>query len=372
MRKYLSSINNIDSSKSILVELCNVLHRTVLTRETVATQTLALDVLKMALITAKDILDVAKKAKSREMGVPANQTMEDDHELSLLGKNQIILKKSSHSNNFFFKGEGGLDGVLTPGKSVAFAALEVCLCVLVRHYPELSPRAANLSSAAALRARSGHHRSLQGHADLVNQAVDLLSRLPDLCSPSGALSILPSILWLLIGVIKASNEGEDVSGSIQSLKYLIQNKLNINWIPLLQSALQRLLDLAKTSDGDGISDVNLLTAIAIFLLYAPTNVVGDSPGLKYPAVNAYVRSFQNLINDSTSRRKVVQAASSILASANRGIAQPLAQAIASPILDYLLVDETSRAAKSEGIYEIKHTYHIYILKLLCCLNYYAS
>jgi len=82
---------------------------------------------------------------------------------------------------------------------VTFAALEVCLCVLVRHYPELSPRAANLSSAAALRARSGHHRSLQGHADLVNQAVDLLSRLPELCSPQGALSILPSILWLLIG-----------------------------------------------------------------------------------------------------------------------------------------------------------------------------
>ena len=118
---------------------------TVLTREIVATQTLALDVLKLVLITAKDILEVAKKAKSREMGVPANQPiMENDQELCLLG-------------------EGGLDGVLTPGKSVTFAALEVCLCVLVRHYPELSPRAANLSSAAALRARSGHHRSLQGH-----------------------------------------------------------------------------------------------------------------------------------------------------------------------------------------------------------------
>ena len=106
--------------------------------------------------------------------------------------------KVSHTIDFL-KGDGGLDGVLTPGKSVTFAALEVCLCVLVRHYPELSPRAANLSSAAALRARSGHHRSLQGHADLVNQAVDLLSRLPELCSPQGALSILPSILWLLIG-----------------------------------------------------------------------------------------------------------------------------------------------------------------------------
>ena len=28
VRKYLSSINDINSSKSILVELCNVLHRT--------------------------------------------------------------------------------------------------------------------------------------------------------------------------------------------------------------------------------------------------------------------------------------------------------------------------------------------------------
>ena len=88
--------------------------------------------------------------------------------------------------------------------------------------------------------------------------------------------------------------------------------------------------------------------VAIFLLYAPLNVVGEAPGLKYPAVNAYVRSFQNLINDSGSRRRVVQAASSVLALADRGIVQPLAQAIASPILDYLLVDETSRAAKSEG------------------------
>ena len=136
--------------------------------------------------------------------------------------------------------------------------------------------------------------------------------------------------------------------------------MNANWTPLLQSALQRLLDLAKTSDGDGISDVNLLTAIAIFLLHAPSNVVGEAPGLKYPAVNAYVRSFQNLINDSLSRRKVVMAASSVLASADRGVAQPLAQAIASPVLDYLLVDETSRAAKSEGMYADCGNFNIFL------------
>lgn len=341
VRKYLSSVNSSESSKAILVELCNVLHRTVLTRETVATQKLAMDVLRLVLVTNKDILETAKKARGRELGIPANQAPEDfqeaAHELTLLG-------------------EGGSEGTLVPGKSVAFAALEVCLCVLVRHYPELSPRAANLSSAAALRARAGHHRGLQGHSELVNQAVDLLSRLPGMCSPSGALSILPSILWLLVGVIKASGEGEDVSGAVQALKHLIQGRQNFfddkslsQWTSLLQSALQRLLDLAKTSDGgDGSSDVNILAAVAIFLLYAPSGVVGEAPGLKYPAVNAYVRAFQQLVHDSGSRRRVVLAASQILASADRGIAQPLAQAVASPVLDYLLVDETSRAVKSQA------------------------
>ena len=72
--------------------------RTVLTRETVATQSLALDVLKLVLITAKDVLDVAKKNKSREYDVPANQVAEDHlAELNLLG-------------------EGGADGILTPGR----------------------------------------------------------------------------------------------------------------------------------------------------------------------------------------------------------------------------------------------------------------
>ena len=99
VRKYLSSINDINSSRSILVELCNVLHRTVLTRETVATQTLALEVLKLVLITAKDILEVTKKGKSREMGLPANQNLENNQELSLLGK----YLKSKHKSKMFLR-----------------------------------------------------------------------------------------------------------------------------------------------------------------------------------------------------------------------------------------------------------------------------
>lgn len=332
VRRYLATNDQI-SPKAILVELCNVLHRTVLTRETVATQSLALEVLKLVLIAAKDVLEVLRKNKSRELDLPVNQVPDD------------------HVDALNFLAEGGSDGVLVPGKSVAFAALEVCLCVLVRHYPELSPRAANLTSAAALRARAGHHRGLQGHKDLVSRAVELLSRLPGLCSPQGSLSILPSILWLLIGVVKSAGDGEDASAAVHSLKFLIQNQQYPNdevcasrWTSLQQSALQRLLDLAKTSDGGNDGNINVLAAIGVFLLHSECCVITEAPGLKYPAVNAFVRAFQQQI-DPTCKRRVVQAASSVLASADRNIAQPLAQAIAPPVMDYLLVDEASRSAK---------------------------
>ena len=318
------------------------LYRTVLTRETVTTQSLALDVLKLVLITAKDLFEVAKKNKSREYDVPANQVAEDHlDELNLLG-------------------EGGAEGVLTPGQSVTFAALEVCLCVLVRHYPELSPRAANLTSAAALRARAGHHRSLQGHKDLVSRAVELLSRLPDLCSPQGSMSILPSILWLVIGVIKAAKEGDDALAAVRALEHIIRNHqhgTSDRWRTLQQSALQRLLDLAKTSDNneahrDG-EDINILAAIAVFLLYSKPSVITEAPGLKYPAVNAFVRAFQQE-SDSNAKKRVVEVATSVLAAADRSIAQPLAQAMAPPVLDYLLVDETSRAAKNPADLGLTH------------------
>ena len=220
---------------------------------------------------------------------------------------------------------------------MAFSALEVCLCVLVRHYPELSPRAANLTSAASLRAKAGLHRSLQGHGDLVSRAVEILARLPALCSPKGSLSVMPSILWLLIGVIKAAGDGEDAASAVHSLKYLLQQKIPTTeedkWTKLLQSALQRLLDLAKTSDGDNSSDINILMAIAVFLLHSPSNVLDEAPGLKYPAVNAFVRAFQQqTLNDSISRRKVVKAVGSVLSLVDRSLAQPLAQAMAAPVL----------------------------------------
>ena len=63
------------------------------------------------------------------------------------------------------------------------------------------------------------------YRDLVNQAVDLLSRLPDLCSPSGALSILPSILWLLIGEYKLISTDQNSENYLSLILIFIKSKI---------------------------------------------------------------------------------------------------------------------------------------------------
>ena len=74
---------------------------------------IAVEVLHLVLSASAENLDSAQKAKRRELGIPANRDPADlPTELPLLG-------------------EGGAEGEIEPGKSVAFATLEVCLCILV-------------------------------------------------------------------------------------------------------------------------------------------------------------------------------------------------------------------------------------------------
>jgi len=90
---------------------------------------------------------------------PANQSTEQSLEADLAG-------------------EGGSSGELTPGKSVVFAVLEVCLCLLVKHLPPLNPTPL-VSSPARVTSLSSEA------AELVASALDIMSSLPDLCSPKG-------------------------------------------------------------------------------------------------------------------------------------------------------------------------------------------
>lgn len=109
----------------------------------------------------------------------------------------------------------------------------------------------------------------------MSSALTSLASLPALCSPLGAITVLPSVLWLLTGVLKeaswkdnALGGGADsasvaanvqVTAALQGLKavagmaYASDDRCSAQWSELLQSALLRILDLAKTAPPDSPS-----------------------------------------------------------------------------------------------------------------------
>lgn len=86
-------------------------------------------------------------------------------------------------------GEGRDTGGLVPGRSLVFGALELCLCVLLRKLPQLSPRLAGGSPSSGQGA-PGVPAGLGARLDtndcrLVAAALAILSDLPSICSPEG-------------------------------------------------------------------------------------------------------------------------------------------------------------------------------------------
>ena len=154
------------TDSSLPIELCNVLHRLLLTRESYAIQMLTMEVLKQIMKSMQEVIADRKKLKIKEL-VPANQETKDLMELDLLG-------------------EGGESGELVPGKSLVFAMLEVCLCLLARQIPALNP---NPEGATAILSHRGYTPS-EENGKLIASALNVMEALPALCSPQGKLSFL--------------------------------------------------------------------------------------------------------------------------------------------------------------------------------------
>lgn len=78
-------------------------------------------------------------------------------------------------------GEGEESGELAPGKSLVFAVLEVCLCLLVRQIPALNP---NPDGATAILSQKGYVPSEES-GKLIALSLNIMESLPTLCSPQG-------------------------------------------------------------------------------------------------------------------------------------------------------------------------------------------
>ncbi|QQP56837.1 Uncharacterized protein FKW44_001638, partial [Caligus rogercresseyi] len=221
-------------SPELGVELCNVLHRTVLTRDRPSIQGFVLDVL-ISLLTMR-----------------GGQEKEED---------QI---------------EPG-------GQSLVFASLEVILCILLRHYPDLSPRAANLNSFTAIQVKSF---VLKQQPELVSRAIRALSLVPELCSPQGKLTLLPTVLHLLSGVLlkeskalfedafrESDEQSPPITAAITALKQLLtlqefqEDYQRARWEELLVSSFAQIL-----KESPQLPEDTLLLILTLFILKAPSRV----------------------------------------------------------------------------------------------------
>ncbi|KAJ0063184.1 hypothetical protein NL108_013353 [Boleophthalmus pectinirostris] len=271
--------NRISNDQSLSVELLSVLHRLMVTRESEEVQSSVMDLLKRIVCSAQE--HVREKRHSAEV---------DDG--------------ASEKETLPVFGEGRDTGGLVPGQSLVFSALQMCLCVLVRKLPQLSPRLSGTKTGTKARSTGVSEVWSLSHSDctLVSSALFVLSELPSLCSPEGSVSILPTVLYLLLGVLRelvhrpcsltdpVSGPGSGHPGLIQSclqsLRAVLlspmsrQEKSRESWVQLLQSALSSLLLLWECDDPElEVDQGALLRALAQFLVSSSGSDVCGVPPL---------------------------------------------------------------------------------------------
>ncbi|KAJ8955466.1 hypothetical protein NQ318_003566 [Aromia moschata] len=215
-------------------------------------------------------------------------------------------------------GEGGESGKLVPGKSLVFAVLEVCLCLLIRQLPALSPSPNSTISCE----QSGQ---------LLAASFSCMENLHRLCSPKGAIAILPTVLYLTTGLIKeVATKNINDTTVLATDPYCKHPEVNDNWQKLLQSALAKMIDLAKTgSEETKLDEVTMMLAIAVFVLHAPSKVV-IVPSLQYPCINHFRQSLEN--PNPMVRLKCVKTLKSLFVHPDRRVAIPYIHTLAPQLV----------------------------------------
>ncbi|KAF6204448.1 hypothetical protein GE061_002789 [Apolygus lucorum] len=317
------------ADRSLPIELSNVLHRLLLTRDSSDVHQLVMDVLTQIIKAATEDLDSRRKRKLKEV-LPANQ----DPPQSFPEVDDL--------------GEGGSDGILVPGKSLVFAVLEVCLCLLVNQIPNLNP-GGPLPPSMSSSSSSANGVGIGGV--LVSRALNTMGRLPNLCSPSGGVAILPTILFLTTGVLKETGcptkptpdvPGE-VTGALQCLRAVASHPYSGHpdvveqWRLLLQSTLAKIIDLGKTGGDNAegekkLDEVAMMMCIAVFVLHSSPQVA-SAPNLQYPCIN-HLR--QCLMSDNNNTKvKCIQTLRTIFGHCEARVCAGYVHALAPRLLDIL-------------------------------------
>jgi len=252
----------LTAQSSLGVEVCNVLHRVILTKKA-AIQQLAFDVLLVLVQAAQEQIN--------------------------------------RSTDPVAAGEGGIEGELLPGTSLVFAALEVCLCLFVQFYPKIDPSSSGTNRSNSRTVKASTILSEKSGEELLATALEILRMLPSICSPQGALSLLPALLHLVTNILKESGILESLvtQTGLRCLRtfcchpYSKLEETTEAYSRLLQSCAARLLDWGKAGqEEDKLDSSVLLSALTEMLLHAEPGLLSCA-ALLYPCLNAFQQSIQS-------------------------------------------------------------------------------
>ncbi|XP_065404773.1 HEAT repeat-containing protein 5A isoform X2 [Macaca fascicularis] len=315
--------SKIGSDQDLGIELLNVLHRVILTRESPSIQLASLEVVRQIICAAQEHVKEKRRSAEVDDGAAEKETLPEF-------------------------GEGKDTGGLVPGKSLVFATLELCVCILVRQLPELNPK---LTGSPGVKARKPQMLSEDG-SRLVSAALVILSELPAVCSPEGSISILPTILYLTIGVLRETavklpggQLSSTVAASLQALKGILSSpmaraeKSHTAWTDLLRSALTTVLDCwdpehfsLVDETHEELDEVSLLTAITVFILSTSPEVT-TIPCLQKRCIDKFKATLE--IKDPMVQIKTYQLLHSIFQYPNPAVSYPYIYSLASCIMEKL-------------------------------------
>ncbi|RXM97146.1 HEAT repeat-containing protein 5B [Acipenser ruthenus] len=305
------------------VELLNVLHRLLLTRDPPSVQLQVTGVVWETIRAAQDELQEQRRAKCKE--------------------------DASEKDAACMLGEGGDTGGLVPGKSLVFAAMELLVFILVRHLPQLNTKVMDSPSHMPYKPQ----RLPEESARLVAATVTILADLPSLCSPDGSMTILPTIIFLITGVLKETAEKTadnqvppPVSAALQGIKTIITSplakvdKTHKEWTALIRSTLASVLEYSQPDETKPkMDEVSMLTAITLFLLSAGAEIVGVTS-----LQNGCMNRFRNALNSSDPwvQAKCYQLLLSVLQHSNRALSTPYIHSLAPLVVEKLKAVERSK------------------------------
>ncbi|XP_062256613.1 HEAT repeat-containing protein 5B isoform X2 [Platichthys flesus] len=326
--------NHIAEDQLLAVELLNVLHRLLLTRDPLAIQLQVTAVVQETIRAAQDHLQRQKNSKGKE------EEGEKDSQPGF--------------------GEGGDTGELVPGKSLVFAAMELLVFILVRHLPQLNTRARESPSHTPLRPQ----RLPEESARLVANTVAILAELPSLCSPAGSMTILPTVLFLITGVLREtavktsdSSVPVTVSAALQGIKTIITSPLaqadtiQTQWPCLVRSTLASVLESSQPDESrPDMDEISMLTAITLFLLSASGELIGVTVLQK-----GCMECFRNGLNSSDPgvQARCYQLLLSVFQHSSRALSTPYIHALAPLMVEKLKAVERSRPATVAELHAVQ-------------------